>query len=183
MAILWPAEKEAVSHTVKAWNTRRNVELDGPKALGRSLGRIFPMPGSKIVGKTEQKKLLTSNHGWLVNVFFCISFMDYHFNVCFFCVQIRVPEVTSQRAESNANGGTKWRQDSKTWKNHLRNRFWSESKIFFRKRHCVMCRFGWENKKNRYGHFKSKKWARKITSRGVSGMKISSAANQLKLKN
>ena len=29
MAILWPAEKEAVSHTVKAWYTRRNVELDG----------------------------------------------------------------------------------------------------------------------------------------------------------
>ena len=37
------AEKEAVSHTVKAWKTRRNVELDGPKAFGKSVGRIFPV--------------------------------------------------------------------------------------------------------------------------------------------
>ena len=44
MAILWPAEKEAASRTVKAWNTRRNVELDGPKAFGKSVGRIFPVP-------------------------------------------------------------------------------------------------------------------------------------------
>ena len=35
MAILWPAEKEAVSHTVRAWKTRGNVELDGPKVLER----------------------------------------------------------------------------------------------------------------------------------------------------
>ena len=44
MAILWPAEKEAASHTVKAWNTRRHVEVDGPKAFGKSVGRIFPVP-------------------------------------------------------------------------------------------------------------------------------------------
>ena len=44
MAILWPAEKEVVLHTVKAWNTTRNVELDGPKAFGKSVGRIFPAP-------------------------------------------------------------------------------------------------------------------------------------------
>ena len=44
MAILRPAEKEAVSHTVRAWKTRRNVDLDGPKAFGNSVGRIFPVP-------------------------------------------------------------------------------------------------------------------------------------------
>ena len=74
MAILWPAEKEAVSHIVRAWKTRRNIELDGPKAFRKSVRRIFSVPGhskflqvyssinkpvsgSKIVGKTEQKKL------------------------------------------------------------------------------------------------------------------------------
>ena len=47
-----------------------------------------PVPGSKIVGKTEQEKmheifesLLTGEH------FYCINYMDYHFNVCFFSVQ------------------------------------------------------------------------------------------------
>ena len=44
MAILWPAEKETVSHTVRKWKTRRNVELDGPKAFEKSVGRIFPVP-------------------------------------------------------------------------------------------------------------------------------------------
>ena len=66
MEILWPAEKEAVSHTVEAWNTRRNVELDRPKAfnwkewvgyfLSHSTLKIpssinKPVSGSKIVEK------------------------------------------------------------------------------------------------------------------------------------
>ena len=33
--------------------------------------------GSKMVGKTEQKKRLISNHVWLVKIFYCISYMDY----------------------------------------------------------------------------------------------------------
>ena len=36
MAIVLPAQKEAVSHTVRTWKTRRNVELDGPQAFGKS---------------------------------------------------------------------------------------------------------------------------------------------------
>ena len=44
MSILWPAEEEAVSHTVTARRTgERNVELDGPKAFAKSVGRIFPV--------------------------------------------------------------------------------------------------------------------------------------------
>ena len=48
-----------------------------------------PVSGSKIVGKTyiSEKKRVISNRGWLVNIFYCISYMDYHFNVCFFSVQ------------------------------------------------------------------------------------------------
>ena len=37
MEILWLAEKEALSHIARAWKTRRNVELDGPKAFGKSV--------------------------------------------------------------------------------------------------------------------------------------------------
>ena len=36
--------KEAVSHTVTAWKTRRNVELDEPKTFAKSVARIFPVP-------------------------------------------------------------------------------------------------------------------------------------------
>ena len=43
---------------------------------------------------------------------------------------IRVLDATSRREETKANGATKWRQISKTCKNHLKNRFWSESKFF-----------------------------------------------------
>ena len=68
--------------------------------------------------------------------------------------EIGVLEATSRREETNANGGTKWRQISKTWKNHLKHRFWPEQNIFPGN---VICRFGWENKKIRYSHFKSKK--------------------------
>ena len=38
--------------------------------------------------------------------------------------------ATSRQEETNANGVTKWRQISKTWKPHQKNRFWSESKFF-----------------------------------------------------
>ena len=51
---------------------------------------------------------------------------------------------------------------------NFENRFWWESKFSFGKRHCSMCWFGWETKKIR---------VRKTTSRGVSGVKISFAAN------
>ena len=44
--------------------------------------------------------------------------------------EIGVLEATWRREESNANGWTKWRQISKTWKNLLKNRFWSKSKFF-----------------------------------------------------
>ena len=38
-------EAEAVSLTVRAWKTRRNVELDGPRAtFGKSVSKIFPVP-------------------------------------------------------------------------------------------------------------------------------------------
>ena len=47
-----------------------------------------PVPGSKIVGKTERKKALNFE-SWLTSepVFYCISYMNYHFNVCLFSVQ------------------------------------------------------------------------------------------------
>ena len=45
-----------------------------------------PVSGSKIVGKTERKQALNSNHGWLVNILYCINYLDYQFNVCFFSV-------------------------------------------------------------------------------------------------
>ena len=66
-----------------------------------------------------------------------------------------------RRIKTSANDETKMAAN-------FENRFWSESKFFFAKRHCFMCRFGWENKKIR---------VRKITLRGVSGVKISFAAN------
>ena len=46
-----------------------------------------PVPSSKIAGKWSEKKREISNHGWLVNIFYRISYIDYHFNVCFFPVQ------------------------------------------------------------------------------------------------
>ena len=73
----------------------------------------------------------------------------------------RVLELTS-RFQSNQegtnvyggqNGGKFWRLKKKFF---FLNCFWSESKNFFRKRHCLMCRFGWENERIRYGDFKSK---------------------------
>ena len=44
-------------HTVSAWKTRRNVELDGPKAV------------------------------WLVKIFYCISFTDYQMSASSPCKQ------------------------------------------------------------------------------------------------
>ena len=46
-----------------------------------------PVPGSKILGKWSERKREILNHGWLVNLFYYISYLDYHFNVCFFPVQ------------------------------------------------------------------------------------------------
>ena len=34
-----------------------------------------------------KKKRLILNHDWLVNIFYCISYMHYHFNVWFFSLQ------------------------------------------------------------------------------------------------
>ena len=41
-----------------------------------------PVPGSKIVNKWSEKKHEILNH-----IFYCISYVEYHFNVCFFPVQ------------------------------------------------------------------------------------------------
>ena len=48
-----------------------------------------PVPrGSKIVGETErEKKGRSSNHDWLVIIFCCISYVNYHFHVCCFSVR------------------------------------------------------------------------------------------------
>ena len=35
LAISLPAEKEVVSHTVRAWKTRRNFDLDGTRAFAK----------------------------------------------------------------------------------------------------------------------------------------------------
>ena len=43
-----------------------------------------PVPSFKIVGKWSEKKREISNNGPLANIFYCISFMDYHFDVSFF---------------------------------------------------------------------------------------------------
>ena len=59
-----------------------------------------------------------------------------------------------------------------TWK----NRFWSELNIFSGNVIAWCVDSDEKTKKTRYEHFKSKK-ARKITSRGVSGLKISFPAN------
>ena len=37
---------------------------------------------------------------------------------------------------------------SKTLEKSLKNRISTESKNFFGKRHCLICRFGWQNNKN-----------------------------------
>ena len=108
LAISWPAEKEVVSHTVRAWNKGRIFDLDGtqgPLQRDKWLGccgvilshRTTKIPsilnkpvprGSKIVGETErEKKGRSSNHDWLVIIFYCISYMNYHFHVCFFSVR------------------------------------------------------------------------------------------------
>ena len=49
-----------------------------------------PVQSCKIVGKWSEKKHEISNHGWLGNIFYCISFMDYHFDVSFSPVQTDV---------------------------------------------------------------------------------------------
>ena len=43
-----------------------------------------PVQSCKIQGKWSEKKCEISKHGWLVNIFYSISFMDYHFNLCLF---------------------------------------------------------------------------------------------------
>ena len=74
-----------------------DVEVDGPKAFAKSAGIFCPIGHSKYKyacsrlqdsGKNGARKnarifesLLTSEH------FYCINYMDYHFNVCFFSVQ------------------------------------------------------------------------------------------------
>ena len=45
---------------------------------------------------------------------------------------IRVLEATSRREETNADGGTKWRQISKTWNNQKNTAFGRNQKFFGR---------------------------------------------------
>ena len=53
-----------------------NMTLKIPSSLNK------PVPYSKIVGKTEREKMRqSSNHDWLVIIFYCISYMNYHFNI------------------------------------------------------------------------------------------------------
>ena len=109
LAIPWPADKEVVSRTVKAWKTGRHFDLDGTRAFAkRQVARMLkmflshrtgtqnslslnhkPVPwGSKIVGKTEwEKKGESSNHDWLVIIFYCIRYMNIHFHLCFSSLQ------------------------------------------------------------------------------------------------
>ena len=93
---------------------------------------------------------------------------------------IRVPEPTSRlqsnREETNANGGTKWRQISKTSKKSYKIGVRRNQKIPSRKV-IAWCLDLNEKIMIRYGHFISKNKARKTTSRGVSGLKILFAAN------
>ena len=42
-----------------------------------------PVPGSKIVGKWSEKRREMLNLGLTSEHFYCISYMDYHFNVGF----------------------------------------------------------------------------------------------------
>ena len=91
---------------------------------------------------------------------------------------IRVLETTSRGEETNANGGTKWRQISKTLKKSLKKIPFDRNQIFFSGNVIALCvDLDEKIKKNRYGHFKSKKRARKITPRVVSRVNISFAAN------
>ena len=53
-----------------------NMTLKIPSSLNK------PVPCSKIVGKTEREKMRqSSNHDWLVIIFYCISYMNYLFNI------------------------------------------------------------------------------------------------------
>ena len=70
------------------------------------------------------------------------------------------------------NGG-KFRKLEKSSK----NRFLSESNVFSRNVIALCADSDEKIKKIRYGLLKSKKRERKITPRGVSGVKISFAAN------
>ena len=93
---------------------------------------------------------------------------------------IRVPEPTSRlqsnREETNANGGTKWRQISNTSKKSYKIGVRRNQKIPSRKV-IAWCLDLNEKIMIRYGHFISKNKARKTTSREVSGLKILFAAN------
>ena len=41
-----------------------------------------PIPCSKLAGKTEREKMReSSNHDWVVIIFYCISYMNYRFNI------------------------------------------------------------------------------------------------------
>ena len=52
-----------------------------------SLNKLVPRR-SKKTGKTKREnKGRSSNHDWLVIIFYCISYMNYHFHVCFFSVR------------------------------------------------------------------------------------------------
>ena len=91
---------------------------------------------------------------------------------------IRVLETTSRGEETNANGGTKWRQISKTLKKSFKKITFDRNQIFFSGNVIALCvDLDEKIKKTRYGHFKSKKRARKITPRVVSSVNISFAAN------
>ena len=86
------------------------------------------------------------------------------------------PLLQSNREETNANGGTKWRQISKTSKKSYKIGVRRNQKIPSRKV-IAWCLDLNEKIMIRYGHFISKNKARKTTSREVSGLKILFVAN------
>ena len=65
------------------WSFLCNGTLKIPSSLNRLVRLV-----SKIVGKTErEKKGKSSNHDSLMIICYCISYMNYHFHVCFFAVR------------------------------------------------------------------------------------------------
>ena len=110
--ILWPARMEIVPHTVKEWKTGENFNLDGPRAFAKRCQQedaVFfsfllfyfsagapktpsslnkPVQGfSRKNVRSEKKRLVSSNHDWLVIILYCISYMNYHFHARFFSVR------------------------------------------------------------------------------------------------
>ena len=108
--ILWPAKMEILPHTVKEWKTGGNFNLDGPRAFAKRCQQVDAvflfyfifLPGhpkllqvliklfKASVVKTygaKKKRLVSSNHDWLVIILYCISYMNYHFHARFFSVR------------------------------------------------------------------------------------------------